>query len=477
MSLRKDIESSTILVLGAGRSGMAAVRLLYRHGIPCMVADNSPESQMVEQRTELDDRGIPAYFGSISPDLLDETTLMVLSPGIPLAHDTCTEARTRGIPIISELELGYQFSSAPIVAISGTNGKTTTTFLITEILRQGGYEAVAAGNMGTPLSEVCLTPEANDENSVLVVEVSSFQLETIHEFKPYVALLLNISADHLDRYETIDDYVHAKKRLLMNLGRDDYFVANLDDAHCREFAHESPARYSMFSLSASSVADTFYDGNHLRMRSTPEDTITLCTADELRLRGSHNVANVLASAAVARIMDISPDVVRRTVTGFSPVEHRLEFVAGYRDIDVYNDSKATNVDSLEKALQSFQEPIVLICGGKNKKEDFKTLCERTAEKVKAAVTVGETSEHIISAWNPLVECTPADSMEEAVEIAMDIAEPGDIVLLSPGCPSLDWYKNFEQRGKDFKECVMEYMTGRLWNNHVKGRHNHVFTTK
>ncbi len=467
MKLLEKIKESKVLILGAGLSGMGAARLLSSQSIPCIVVDEAIPERLTSQSVELEQLGVPLFHGTVPEDIINDITLMVLSPGIPRSHPLCAYARTHNITIISELELGYQFASVPLIAVSGTNGKTTTTFLIGKILRDAGYFAIEAGNMGRALSDICMNPGAQNEKSLLVVEVSSFQLESIVEFEPRAAVLLNITADHLDRYKNVTDYVAAKKNLLRNLKENDVLITNADDERCVELARETCVGVMSFSRSADTESMVWYEEGRILVRENKESW-ELCKTDELRLRGMHNVENVMAASAAALALGVDRDILRNSVKGFSPLEHRLEFVASFEGVECYNDSKSTNLDSLAKALHAFEKPIILICGGKNKNEDFGALTSLVAQKVKMAITIGEMSAHILDRWSDRLLCSPAESMEQAVGIAMKSAAKGDVIVLSPGCPSYDWYENFEERGQDFKDHVMSYLTRSMWQEPVRG---------
>lgn len=462
MSLKEKIFKSKVLVLGAGRSGMAAARLLTAHRVPCVMVDDAPPEKLLIQQEELMKLEVPFYFQSVPESIIDEIDIVVLSPGIPLSHPLCKQAREKNIPVLSELELGYQFANAPIVAITGTNGKTTTTFLIAKILRLAGYKAKEAGNMGDALCDIVIAPDSQEGNSMLVVEVSSFQLETIHQFKPNIAVLLNISADHLDRYPDVEAYKSAKRRILLNLDEESVLITNQDDPVCLDFSRETSAKVYLFSKRSTPESSVWYENGEIFLKLFSGDEIRLCSVDELRLRGIHNVENVMAAAATALVLDVEPAIIRQGVTGFSPLAHRMEFVAGYNGVEFYNDSKATNLNSLEKALSTFDKRVILICGGKNKNEDFSQLTWLAKEKVALAILVGEMAEHIAQCWSTYLPCQRVQTVEEAVSTAINQAQPGDIILFSPGCPSYDQYKNFEERGEDFKHCVMSYITQHLW---------------
>ncbi|MCX7766761.1 MAG: UDP-N-acetylmuramoyl-L-alanine--D-glutamate ligase [Candidatus Sumerlaeia bacterium] len=463
MQLKDKIINSTILILGAGRSGLAAAQLLHHYNIPCGVVDDAPPEKLTQQVEKLQQLGVPYYFANIPSDILGGIDLVVLSPGIPLTHWLCRKALQNGIPIISELELGYHFSRAPQIAITGTNGKTTTTHLISHILRQAGYQAVATGNVGTALCETCLTQEAQQDNSILVIEVSSFQLETIVEFHPHIAVVLNISCDHLERYANVEEYISAKRRILMNLTAEDYLVTNADNDICRSFANQTPAKVIFFSTQGSKNKPVVWvENKEIFERKSTGKRNKLCDITELRVRGMHNVENVLAGVATGLIMGVSPKIIKQAITSFSPLEHRLEFVAAINGVEFYNDSKATNLNSLEKALGAFDKQIVLIAGGRSKREDFRQLVPLVSEKVKTAILIGETAKTIYEDWHRFTECIVVNSMSEAVQCAIGKAENGDVVLLSPGCPSYDMYKNFEERGADFKKQVMNFLMHQLW---------------
>lgn len=463
MNLKDKIKNATVLILGAGRSGVAAAQLLHHYNIPCGVVDDAPPEKLMRQTEMLQQLGVPFYFGKIPPDILSGIDLVVLSPGIPLTHWLCQKALQGKIPIISELELGYHFSKAPQIAITGTNGKTTTTQLISHILRQAGYRAVATGNVGTALCETCLTPEAQQENSILVIEVSSFQLETIVEFHPHIAVVLNLSCDHLERYATVEEYIAAKRRILMNLTADDYLVTNADNDICRDFAEETLAKVVLFSTQGyKNKTAVWVENKEIFERKSTGKKNKICNISELRVRGMHNVENVLAGVATALIMGVSPQIIKQAITSFSPLEHRLEFVAAINGVEFYNDSKSTNLNSLEKALNAFDKQIILIAGGRSKREDFRQLVPLVSEKVKTAILIGETANSIYADWHQSTECIVVNSMSEAVQCAIEKAENGDVVLLSPGCPSYDMYKNFEERGADFKNLVMNFLMQKLW---------------
>lgn len=439
------------LVFGAARSGLAATRLLRDYGMPVTLVDEKPASEFSNLAAELEQRQVRSVFGHVDESLLRSIDRVILSPGIPTTHPFLKHARTAGIPVISELELGYQFSSAPIIGITGTNGKTTTTMLIAAILQAGNYNAIATGNIGRALCAVVATPEARQENSILVVEISSFQLETINRFRPKVALILNLTPDHLDRYDSMDDYVEAKMQITRNQVAEDSFVINEDDPRCVPLASRTQARVFTFSGSHEVRRGAYVSGRGIMLHD--KDVHEIMALDDIPIPGMHNVENVLAAATVGLILDVAPGQIAHAVREFRGVEHRLEHVANYNGADYYNDSKSTNLISLEKALRSFERPIVLLAGGQAAPADYCLLVPLIRERLKALIVFGEARPALLTAWGNAVHTLEALSMEEAVQKAMGLAQPGDIVLLSPGHKSFDMYNNFEERGQHFKSII------------------------
>ncbi len=453
IDLRHPLPGSRPLVVGAGRSGLAAARLLRRQGLPVRLCDRrAPEAFAALDPARLE--GIEARFGRDDPEMLEGRDVVIWSPGLALDHPIAAAARARGVPVLSELELGYLAAHAPLVCVTGTNGKSTTTDLAGALLRAAGREVAVCGNIGLAICEVA---ESVGPSGLLVVEVSSFQLETVERLKPFVAAWLNLTPDHGDRHGGFDAYGAAKRRLFERQDEDDYAVWNADDPEvmARRAGGATPLR---FSRRDAVDAGAFVADGEIRLawRGGVEP---LMPAAELRLPGPHNLANALAALAATLPLEIPPDTLRAVLRGYAGLEHRLERVATVEGVAFVNDSKATNVGSLEVALESFAEPVVLIAGGRDKGQDFAPLAPLVARKVACAVLIGEGAARIAAAW-PGVPAVRAASLEAAVDAAFLRATrpaPGErgssTVLLSPGCASFDMFRDFEDRGRRFKAEV------------------------
>jgi UDP-N-acetylmuramoylalanine--D-glutamate ligase len=344
-----------------------------------------------------------------------------------------------------------------MIGITGTNGKTTTTHLVSHLLMTAGHAAPVAGNVGRPLSDVVLDPILKAPGSVVVCEVSSYQLETIERFRPRVACVTNIAPDHLERYGTMDRYIEAKRWITVNQNEDDILVLNAEDAYCRSFVAHTRARVRHFSSKRPVAHGAFLENGALYFSFDNQDPpARIMSRDEIPLPGNHNVENVLAAIVVCQAMGLSLEVMADGVRSFQAVPHRIEKCGVVDGVEYYNDSKATNLDSMSKALESFDRPIVLIAGGRDKGSPWTVLNELVKRKVKALVLIGEAAPIGRKAWGALVrEVEDAGGMEDAVRRARALAKAGDVVLLSPGCASFDMYKNFEERGDDFKRVVRD----------------------
>ncbi len=449
------------LVFGAARSGIAAARLLRSKEFPVTVVDEKPESAFEDVIPELKRLGVNYHFGKVaSAVLLDGIEAIVLSPGIPLIHPLVVAAEERGVEVIGELELGFRYADAPIAAITGTNGKTTTVHLAADILRAGGFHAAAVGNVGTPICDAVMNPEMKRLDSCLVVEVSSFQLETVKAFHPQVAALLNLSPDHLARHGTMEIYRDLKYCITENQTPEDFLILNRDDAWSSALADKTRARVLWFSTRGELPYGAYLNSETLRLRL--DEDVTFLSCSEISIPGLHNLENILAASLVGIAFGIMPDMIADAVRKFSGVEHRIEFVARPGGVDFFNDSKATNLDSVEKALLSFSKPVILIAGGRDKGDDYNRLNSLISARVKHLVVMGEAAPLMRKAWARIVPTTDAGTMRKAVFKAYEQAAPGDIVLLSPGCSSFDAFKDFEERGRVFKAEV-----GKLANNLVK----------
>lgn len=444
-----DLTNKRVLVVGLGRSGVASALFLKSRGARVTVSDTKSEDQLREEIPRLLDQGIAVETGGHGERTFRNQDLIVVSPGVPVDAEAITQARALGQPVIGEIQLAFEFLPGRLVAITGSNGKTTTTTLVGEILKAGGLNTIVGGNIGTPA--ISLVSEATPE-TVTVLEVSSFQLETIVSFRPKIALVLNVTPDHLDRHRTFTAYVEAKARIFQNQQADDFAVLNQDDATCRELASRTRAKVFWFSRQGEVEQGAFLrTGEIIFRREGAEEEIM--PMRRIPLKGSHNVENVLAAVCAGRLMDREAGQVRSAVENFRAVEHRLEYVATIGGVEYYNDSKATNVDATIKALESFPGNIHLILGGKDKGSDYTVLRDLLRERVKRVYTIGAAAEKIQSQTQEVVTIVPSRTIEVAVKQAAASAQPGDVVLLAPACASFDQFQNYEHRGKVFKQLV------------------------
>ena len=449
---RRWLASQTVSVVGLARSGVAAARLIRRLGGRVLASDTASREALAAPVRELEALGAAVWTGGHPDAAFEGADLVVVSPGVPPTISALGHARARGVPVIGELELAWRVVRADTIAITGTNGKTTTTALTGELLRAQPRPLLVGGNIGAPLSEHAL--ELPDQ-ALVVAEASSFQLETTELFRPRVAAVLNVTPDHLDRHGSFEAYVEAKTRIFANQTWADCAVLNADDPVAASLAPRARGRVLWFSRSGAPEPGVFVrDGSIVStLGGRPEP---ICPVGVITLRGRHNVENVLAATACALWAGVPPEAIRRGIAAFQGVAHRLERVRDLRGVSFYNDSKGTNVDSTIRALESFTEPIVLIAGGKGKGQDFTPLAAAACGRVRHAVLIGEDGPKIrpvLSAAGIAVE--EAASMGEAVRAAQGAARAGDVVLLSPACASLDMFRNFEHRGDVFKAVVRE----------------------
>jgi UDP-N-acetylmuramoylalanine--D-glutamate ligase len=437
----EDLSAKRVLVVGLARSGRAAVELLLGSGSSVVATDSKSARELGLPASDWAARGVELIVGGQPVAVPSGIDLLVVSPGVPSDVPLLRDARARRIPIIGELELAYQASKGIWLAVTGTNGKTTTTAT--------GRDVTVAGNIGLALSgEVARVPE----DGFVVAEVSSFQLDSIDAFRPHVATLLNITEDHLDRYASMENYVESKTRVFLNQTAEDYAVMNIDDALVERISRDVSATVVPVSAAREVAGGVFVRGGTIVSRVGGEETEIAATAD-LRIPGPHNLANALAAVAAARAVGVTPEDAGRTLVAFSPLEHRLEAVAEVGGVLYVNDSKATNVDSVRYALQSYDAPIVLIAGGKDKGSDFSVLAELVRRHVKAVVLIGQAAGKMETAFRGAAPLERASSLHEAVLVASRIAAAGDVVLLSPACASFDMFQDFEDRGRKFKSEV------------------------
>lgn len=449
------------LVVGLGRSGVSATKLLCKKGLKVTVTDELNKSDLKDSLDALEGYEFEAELGKHVLKTFTDQDLIVVSPGVRLDIKPLEQARKNNIPVISEIELAAQFITEPIIAITGTNGKTTTSHLVTEMIQAGNKTAFLGGNVGVPLCDYVLKREKSD---FVVVEVSSFQLETCFDFKPHVAIFLNVAPDHLDRYSGFDDYVKAKLRLKNNMTEEDYIVTNLRDSKLMSLLSGTPAKHFYFTTDSFAKIPSHYaehfQGTHLepsqivlRSERWKEHQFSLQGA---LLRGLHNRENMMAALLAAKLVGISNEAVQKVLLTFKSLPHRMEFVARKNQVSFYNDSKGTNVHSLMKSLESFREPVILIAGGKDKGEDYETLAPYIRKYVKSLILVGEAKEKLNRAIGDHSETFLVGTFDEAVYVAYQKSRSGDVVLLSPGCASQDMFKNYEERGDHFKKIVATF---------------------
>lgn len=443
-----ELNGKRALVVGLGKSGVASALFMKAHGARVTVSDTKSGDELRNEIPVLLDHGITVETGGHGERTFRGQDLIVVSPGVPVDAPPLVQARSLGETVIGEVELAAQFLPGPIVAITGSNGKTTTTTLTGEIVAASGISVLVGGNIGTPA--ISLAERAKPE-TVIVLEISSFQLETIQTFRPKIAVVLNVTPDHLDRHRTFEIYTDAKARIFENQQGSDFAVLNADDPTCVAMGGRTQAGVFWFSRHkeverGAWVRDgniVFRDGNGQR---------EILQVSEVPLKGSHNLENVLAAVCAAALMGCAPEKIRQAVHDFKAVEHRLEFVATVNGVDYYNDSKATNVDATIKALESFPADIHLILGGKDKGSDYTVLNDLIRQRVKRIYTIGAAAAKIESQVKG-AEVVHAETLENAVRKATAAAKEGDVVLLAPACASFDQFKSYEHRGKVFKEIV------------------------
>jgi UDP-N-acetylmuramoylalanine--D-glutamate ligase len=439
-----------VSVVGLARSGLAACRLLRGLGAVVRASDAKPRDALAREVGALETEGVLVLAGGHPAEAFSGAELVVVSPGVATDLPVLRELRAKGVLVIGELELAWRVMEADVIAITGTNGKTTTTALTGALLREQSRPVLVAGNIGTPLSARALTfPAAG----IVVAEVSSFQLETIERFRPRVAAVLNLTADHLDRHGSFDAYVAAKRRILENQSEADCAVLNADDPLTAAFANHTRAPRVFFSRIRPLERGVFCEEGWILAR-LDGGLERICPVGEIFLRGAHNLENVLAATACALWTGAAAEPLRRAIRAFRGVEHRNEWVRELGGVAYYNDSKGTNVASTIRALESFTEPVILIAGGRGKGQDFGPLAAAARGRVRRAILIGEDREKIALSVGSDVPFVFADSMAEAVGIAREAARPGDVVLLSPACASFDMFENFEQRGAVFKTIVL-----------------------
>ena len=448
--IRPWFEGSRVLVVGLARSGYAASKLLIGHGCSVRGVDRRRAEELGAVARELRDLGVEVRFGSMNPSELEGRDLVVVSPGVPLDLPLFTEAERRGIPIAAEVELGFGVARAPIIAVTGTNGKSTTVELLGAIGRAAGRKTEVLGNIGTALSE---RAESVPEDGLLVVEISSFQLEACTRFHPKVGVLLNVTPDHLDRHRNMEHYAGLKARLFEFQDKDEFRVQPLGDSRIELLLRPMKSRPLWFGFADPTGDGVWLEEGSLRFRFAGRSG-NLIRREEAALPGPHNSENMAAAAAAALAVGIPERAIAKALREFRGLPHRLALVAEIDGVRYVNDSKATNVDALRRALESFSPPVTLIAGGRDKDGDFAAIRALVMERVRHAVYVGEAAGKLEQSW-PDVPHERAPTLEDAVHAARARTIPGGVVLLSPGCASYDMFRNFEERGARFEAAVLE----------------------
>ena len=455
-----DLNEKKVLVFGAGISGEAAAGLLLRQGARVILYDGnknldlqSVKSRIAESVRDMTDRpeeNLKIVSGEFPEEVVKELSLAVISPGVPADLPVVEQMRNLDIPVWGEIELAYAFGRGDVLAITGTNGKTTTTALLGEIMANYKESVFVVGNIGNPYTSIVPRTE---ESSVIVAEISSFQLETIHTFRPKVSAVLNITPDHLNRHHTMEAYVAAKERIAENQTKEDVCVLNYEDKLLREFGERTKAEVLYFSSKRKLKRGVYLDSGEIIIDLG--EKISLCSVDSLHILGTHNYENVMAAAAMAYAYGVPAEVIQKTVCQFRGVEHRIEFVAEKNGVAYYNDSKGTNPDAAIRGIQAMNRPTVLIGGGYDKDSTYEEWINAFDGKVKKLVLLGATRDKIAETARRLgfEDIVMADSFEEAFDKCVEYSRPGDAVLLSPACASWGMFKNYEERGDKFKELV------------------------
>ncbi|OEH84710.1 UDP-N-acetylmuramoylalanine--D-glutamate ligase [Desulfuribacillus stibiiarsenatis] len=446
-----------VVVLGLGKSGMAAAKLLHRVGAKVVVNDSKPFEQVEKEVQELKDLGIEIIVGH-HPDALFQSNIdmIVKNPGIPYHIEPIQKAIRHHVPIITEIELAYQMVSGEFIGITGSNGKTTTTSLTGEILKNAELHPLVGGNIGIPLSDMVLKAESPVITAPIVLELSSFQLQGIEHFHPQIAAIINIYETHLDYHKTMEEYIKAKSNILRNQTKNDFAILNADQAIFTEIAKHTKAEVLWCSRKQSKQYGITIDNHELVYRSD-ERKVPICDIQEINIPGQHNVENALFASAIAIVKGVSPAIIRNTLMTFRGVEHRLEFVGNFEGVKFYNDSKATNQQATTRALEAFEQKVILIAGGLDRGNDFDEIESTFRNCVQSLIVFGQTAQKLSKTATQagINHVFHVNDLKEAVEQAKAIANPNDIVLLSPACASWDMFTSFEVRGAMFKKYIYE----------------------
>lgn len=449
----ENVKNKRVLIVGMGKSGIAACQAMLKLGAKVSIQDSKEKENADPQLIAfLEGKNVNCYFHEI-PEHVADFDMIILSPGVNPELDFIVEAERNGAEIIGELEIAYRVARGNFVAITGTNGKTTTTTLTGEIFRNSGRKTHVVGNIGVAVISKALDAEEDDW---LITETSSFQLQTVRYFKPEISAILNLTPDHLNRHHTMEKYGEAKARIFENQDCSDYCIINYDDKKCLKLAENCKAKVVPFSRKEELEFGAFLRGDDIVIKDEDGRLIEICSRKELRIIGEHNVENVLAAAAICYFAGIDREVISETIREFTGVEHRIEFSGELDGVKFYNDSKGTNVDAVVTALKAIKDNIILIAGGDGKGQNFDELAENFEGRVKHLVLIGRDGGQIADSARKygFNDISFGKNMEECVKLAYEKSVQGDTVLLSPACASWDMYDNYEQRGNHFKDCVM-----------------------
>ena len=455
----EELQNKKISVIGAERSGVAVAMLLHSNSANVFVSDFGKSESAQKHIAELRAQNIECEFGGHSERVYD-CSLMVISPGVPTNARVVVEAQRREIKVVAEIEVASWFCKGSIIAITGSNGKTTTTILLGRIFSDAKKKHVVAGNIGTAFSSVVLDV---DQETVVVLEVSSFQLDFIDTFRPNIAVILNITQNHLDRYDnSMEQYADSKMRIVMNQSADDVLICNANDKWTTRKVQSSKSKVYQFSSTQNFERSAFEEDEVLKTKIGNE-VYSIIALKDISIKGEHNLQNAMAATLAAQLMGVKPAYIKSTLRNFKGVEHRQEFVREVNGIKYINNSKATTVEAVEMSLKSYDEPIVLIMGGKDKGNDYSTIYDLVKKKVKAIVATGYSADIIVNNFDgkvPVIKVPTigdakpnTESMQKTIGVATSLAANGDVVLLSPACTSFDWFKDYEERGTIFKQLV------------------------
>jgi UDP-N-acetylmuramoylalanine--D-glutamate ligase len=455
-----ELKGKKVLVVGLGKSGLAAALFLRRKGANVTVSDLRSAEALAKDIPALLEEGIMVEAGGHGLLTFRRQDLIVVSPGVPLDTPELVQVKNFGLPVIGELELAARFLRGKMVAITGSNGKTTTTALLGEILKESGVPTLVCGNIGVPV--VGLIDESTPD-TWSVIEVSSFQLESTVEFRPNIAVILNITPDHLDRHGSFENYTRAKERIFAKQDQTDCLVLNADNAPAAATASRASAKVYWFSVEHAVDQGAWLENGFVVYRGAKNAAVEqVMPLAGIPLKGAHNVENVLAAVVAARLASVPAEITRRAIEKFQAVEHRLEYVATVNGVEFYNDSKATNVDATAKAIAAFSSGVHLILGGKDKGSDYTLLTPLLRERVSAVYTIGSAAAKIESQLRDVVSLHSCETLEKAVSAAVSAARPGHVILLAPACSSYDQFENYEHRGRVFKELVSEQRGWKAW---------------